>query len=552
MRIGIALVLLALVVGGIALGIRALTRRQAEQEGDGQDIIPYGLLAIFVGITVLALAQLGRAAFPGANIIGTAVDRVPAALAGLVVGFPVSFILWRRQAERRKRFPESAGWPLYLAAAEAVLMTALIVVVFQLLDWLILDGPRSSWTDVIVVGVAVGFHQWAASDDRPGSEIAGLPRVVGAAVGLIVGAVGLTGTLIAALDAIYGTIFATAGAAEVGNFVILLALGGILWVVRWLPQWDREPGVPRKTWLVITSVVSLTTAIGAGVTIFAVALTYLLGDTSPAADHFVVMPGAIATGAVAMLIWWHHRSRLGSPWTVAIHDDSTEVRLRDGAVAAYQYFMTAIGLAFGVGALTALAAIAFGSDDFVGGDITEAVIPLAIIALTALGVWWRFWSQVTSGDPAVEAGLISRRIYLLGMAVIAGLTTAQALITTLVVLFQIVLGEEPSRLAFAAEGSLTIFAGAATLHLVQVLRSDRSLHTREDVVTPFQVTVICSHPGSLATMFPKQATTRIVYRADGIGVVDAEMAQQIVDAVGATSSLVWVGDESFEVAPARI
>jgi hypothetical protein len=71
------------------------------------------------------------------------------------------------------------------------------------------------------------------------------------------------------------------------------------------------------------------------------------------------------------------------------------------------------------------------------------------------------------------------------------------------------------------------------------------------VSRPFAVTVICSHPGTLATRFPEEATVRVLYRGDDVGMIDDEMAASIVAAVDGRSSLVWVDGDGFRLAAAR-
>jgi hypothetical protein len=73
----------------------------------------------------------------------------------------------------------------------------------------------------------------------------------------------------------------------------------------------------------------------------------------------------------------------------------------------------------------------------------------------------------------------------------------------------------------------------------------------EDVVAPYQVTIICSHPGMIATRFPKQASLRVIHRGDDVGAIGDEMADEIVAAVDDRSSLVWVDEDGFRVAPMR-
>ncbi len=70
-------------------------------------------------------------------------------------------------------------------------------------------------------------------------------------------------------------------------------------------------------------------------------------------------------------------------------------------------------------------------------------------------------------------------------------------------------------------------------------------------VAPFDVTVICSHPGILAARFPEEARMRVFYRGDDAGVVDEGMADDIVASVANRSCFVWVDEDGFRIAPVR-
>jgi hypothetical protein len=98
--------------------------------------------------------------------------------------------------------------------------------------------------------------------------------------------------------------------------------------------------------------------------------------------------------------------------------------------------------------------------------------------------------------------------------------------------------------------SLAVVSGLAAWHLFTQIRAD-SVGLRRVEVAPFTVTVICSHPGNITTLFPREATTRVLYRADASGIVSDEMAAAIVAEVGNSSSLVWVDDTGYKIAPAR-
>jgi hypothetical protein len=211
--------------------------------------------------------------------------------------------------------------------------------------------------------------------------------------------------------------------------------------------------------------------------------------------------------------------------------------------------MTAIGLGSLVGSATWLTALAFGVGDLITVD-SRVVISVAIVVLASLSVWWIFWSKAKASSRDVEAASVPRRFYLLGMGVIMGLSSASALIGVLVVLFQMVLGSTEGE-TLVVQGSLFIFAGLATWHLLRENAEDRSLIVSEDVVTPFDVTIICSHPGVISTLFSDKARVRVVYRGDDEGIISEEMANQIVEEVNHRSSLVWVDEDGFRVASTR-
>ena len=155
-----------------------------------------------------------------------------------------------------------------------------------------------------------------------------------------------------------------------------------------------------------------------------------------------------------------------------------------------------------------------------------------------------------SGCRTKEVASPARRLYLVGFGVVTGLTSAGALIAVLVVVFQWIISGETSD-ALAVQASLFVFSGLATWHLLRVNSGDRDMIESPEVVTPFEVTLVCSHPGHIATLFPKEARLRVIYRDDEAGMIDDVMAEAIVDAVGVKSSMVWVDEAGYRIAPAR-
>jgi hypothetical protein len=248
------------------------------------------------------------------------------------------------------------------------------------------------------------------------------------------------------------------------------------------------------------------------------------------------MPAEITVLVMGLLVWWHHWGRLGEG--------------RTDPKRAYEYAMAAIGLLGAVGFATALASSALAPDLLVGAG-SDDVITLAVGLVASISVWWWFWSKASREPREIVAVSGPRRVYLLGLGIVMGLVAAGALIGTLFVLFRRLLGVSTGGDSLAVQAALFVFAGAAAWHLLQTHFQDRSLIAADEVVTPFDVTLICSHPGMIATTFPKEARVRVVYRGDDLAPIDADTAEAIVAAVGHRSSLVWVDEDGFRVAPAR-
>ena len=144
MTVGLAGLVFLIIVGSlIALGVRAVRGRGKQNEDGGLDLIPYLLLALAVGIAGFSLAALARASLTPDRLIGRPTGEIAGALAGLVVAGPIAFLMWRRQARRRKAFPQTAGWHVYLAIIELVFLTAFLVAVSQVAAFLGGEGGRA-------------------------------------------------------------------------------------------------------------------------------------------------------------------------------------------------------------------------------------------------------------------------------------------------------------------------------------------------------------------------------------------------------------------------
>lgn len=523
-----------LVLGAIVAVVVIAIQRSSKNSDDksGADVVAYLFMALAMGVFGFALAELVATAFPRESLVFDPAENLATSLSALVVATPFLVYFWRRQATRRAEYPESAGWTLYLSLIEVVFMIAFVVAAVMFLNGLISDASASAWIRVLVYGGIVVFHEVAAQRTPPLSDAGELRRVIGSAIGLITAVIGLTGVLVAALSEIIGSVLV----GDVERFhpwLAMLLVGAPVWWYRWLRPWGTEPAVPRTTWSVVATTASMATALVSATFIATETFEYLVTDTPPAGQHFDSMPVAISLALSGLAVWMAHRRRLGEAGS--------------SPVGFYRYSIAALGLMGAASAAVSLTIAVFNSSLIVGGDSGD-VVRLAVGLVISLAVWLTF-ERLATGD---ETGPLSapRRIYTLGVGALFGLVSAGSLIATFFILIRRLL--EASRPGSLWEpATIFIYTGLAACYLLSIYSRERETQPAGDVVVPFDVTIICSHPGMLAARFPDQARLQVVYRGDGVGHVDDETAGDIVAEVANRSSVVWVDGDGFKVAPLR-
>jgi hypothetical protein len=216
----------------------------------------------------------------------------------------------------------------------------------------------------------------------------------------------------------------------------------------------------------------------------------------------------------------------------------------------YQYAMASIALVTAVTMLVLLTVAALDTTMIVGGG-TADVITYTTTLVAALVVW--LWFDRRAGRVDEDAQPVSwpRRIYTLGLGAAFALVAAGALITTLFILLRRLLVDDVPA-SILVPGSILAYAGLAAWYLLASYFRERGSLPPVDYIAPFQVTIVCSHPGMIATRFPEEARLRVIYRDDQEGVIGDDMADAIVTTVANRPSLVWVDQSGFRVAPMRV
>lgn len=510
----------------IVVVIQRITKR-GDQRSDGSDLVSYLILAIAMGSTGFALAQLARAAFPGDQFIFDPAEQLATPLAALVVSTPFVVYFWKRQADRRVVYPGSSGWSLYLALMELVFMGAFVIAMVILVDGLFSGEGLGNWVSPVVFGSIVVFHELASRRSPPRSGAADLYRAIGSAIGLITLAIGLAGTLTAVFSLAFDDL-----SVEFDPWLAMTVVGAPIWAFRWLSRTDPSPGLPRTVWTVLVTISSLTVVVGSSIALTVLSAQYVIGERNPD-GHFESATWLFAMFLVALAVWVIHRRELGPE--------------RDNALRAYEYSAAAIGLAGALIGAIGLTVFAFDAPALVGGGTNE-VLAFTGVLVGGLVAWLVLSRRHLTGDPGAETTAWPRRLYNLGLGVITALISAGFLITALVVLFRRVIGGDEAASALVPV-TVTVFTGLAAWYLLAAYARERTTTTEQKVLVQFDVVVICSDPGPLEITFPKGARLRVIKRADDHGIIDEEMATEIVAAVANQPSLVWVDSDGFMVAP---
>lgn len=272
-------------------------------------------------------------------------------------------------------------------------------------------------------------------------EHADLRHVVLALIGLGTASVGF-GRLVAGLiDRVVqpGSLKAVlvSGDNFIAEAVTLFVIAVPVWLVYWLRGLAQDPESDGwRLHVVLFGVAGgLVTAIVSGANLLYMIAVWYLGSPKETeiGDHFQSLPNVLGAAAAGLLVWWYHR-------TVLAH----RVRLvRSEIDRTYTYVMASGGLiASGVGfviLLSALIEAITGRELVRGGSGLNTLIFALVVLVIGLPVWWYHWhaaESLQSQDGVAELTSVSRRVYLISLLGVGGLTALGSGIATVYVFLQ--------------------------------------------------------------------------------------------------------------------
>lgn len=405
-----------------------------------QYVILYGLV-IVVGI---GLSGLVARLLEGDAIIAT--DKVALALelSFTLVGIPIMIILglWSyRQLKKDPTEKSSSGFQFYLYAASITSLIFSIVSVVDLLRWVIGDIPfhPSAAGRTIIWGAIWAVHV-IFDEEFVEADRSSFLYLSGAGTGLLVSVIGLVNMLGGIFQEIFGMTggdFLVAGEGRL-TYGLTMALVGIpVWVIYWISKESRT--AHDDLWhfyiFIVGIAFGLVLSLSSTSVLLYKSLVWLIGDTQGvnAKEFFTVAPTTLGAVIIGLLSWWYHQACLGEK------RDETRSEVR----RVYEYLISAIALiACAVGIATVI--ISF-IDSVTRGEnlVGEGAKNTLLLALTELLVaaplWTIYWMRIqrfVHWDPWNEIESQTRKMYLVILFGIGGLSATISLIVGLFIIFQ--------------------------------------------------------------------------------------------------------------------
>lgn len=533
---------LLLVAVLIAVPVILITRRRPSGTGGSPaEFLVYLILVVATLVATNAFSSLVELALPSQNVILREADDLALSLATLLVSGVVAFLLWRR-LEVQKMVGDRSARSLYVSAVIGFSMAVVAASAARLLLWLAgqADLSEVALADLVAFAFAWLIHERVRVR---GASLDILRSLAGSGVGLTLSVTGLAAVLRSALVAVFqtGTLIVGSGAWDgvvVGLVLLVVGVPFLWWF--WFRDVLQTASSGREGYATLVSITAWFVGVSAlGGLVYSILVTAFGLD--PPRSSSSPFPLQISLSTTAALTYWHHRDVLG--------------RVRTDAVRVLAYLFSST--AFVVGAAAGVALIANLVNTLTEGSVAGTGARTVLAEVVALGValivLWVYWlpSQRLAEEPEEDRATI-RRLAIIGLLTASAVTAVGGLIAVLYGLLRTALGsvgDADTRDLLTWSIPVTIVTGLLTWYFAAIRprRAEPQIDAPELKVST--VTVVASDPGPLPGMINK---VRLLRRTDSVGVVDQEMASEIVAVLSRLddpAAIVIVGTDSFDVIP---
>jgi quinol monooxygenase YgiN len=440
----VALLFNLVIFGLLIFGIKKIfssKSKHIQKEGAVRRFFQLGLLFGLTIISAVGVSGLiGRLLRIGEPIF---TDRGNLAMesAFTLVGLPLLTVvaIWTRNSIRQD--PEEAHtfiWNLYLTAISILSLGLTIDGAANVLGGLFTDDlvRGKDISQLVIWGLLWAFH-FRLHNKLVRSENTLGEHIIGSLIGLAFSVVGLIvvfSALVRILLPFDQDSLLVIGENQLVNGLITLFIGSVVWGIYWVGT--AQKAVKESLWYAYVLLVGvggglLTTVISASLLLDTV-LVWFFGESKGSAQtYFQGTPTLIGATLTGGIVLWYHRLILNSQEIAR-----TVIR------RIYEYGISAIGLLAASGGVTMILVSIIESlsrsSQLSGPSSINTLIGAVTLIIVGGPVWslqWRSIQNRSAEDLVVEKGSIVRRVYLLLLFGVVGVTAVVVLLTTAYLVF---------------------------------------------------------------------------------------------------------------------
>jgi quinol monooxygenase YgiN len=441
----IGLFLNLLIFGLIIFGIKRVfskSNRHIQKEGGVRRFFQMGLLFGLAIISAVGVAGLLGRVIPIGTVLNEDRGNLALQSAFTVVGVPLFLIIanWARKSIRQD--PEelqTLAWNLYLTGISIISLILVINAQMSIYDGLFKDAEiqGKDLSQLIVWGAIWYFHFTMHRKVEPSTNALG-EQLIGSAIGVgfsFIGLLTIFSALISKLFTFSDKTLIISNSDPLTDGLITLAIGAPIWIIYWIKTAKRQ--FKDSLWYGYVLLVGVGGGLLATLTALSFTLYWILvwffGDvTATAAVHFSDLTQTIGTSLAAAIVLAYHRQLLQE----SVESTRSDIR------RVYEYVISAIGLAAAAGGVTLILVSIIESlsktTQISGNSSTNTLIGAFTLIAIGGSVWWIQWrsvQRIVQAQPVVEQGSIIRRVYLLLLFGVVGVTAVIVLLTAAYLVF---------------------------------------------------------------------------------------------------------------------
>lgn len=441
----IGLFLNLLIFGLVIFGIKRLfsqSHKHVQKEGGVRRFFQLGLLFGLTIVSAIGISGLlGRLIKVGV-VLNTDRGNLALESAFTLVGVPIliAVVMWVRSSiEKDKDELLTFGWNLYLTTISIVSLLLVIDAQFNLYQGIFTDEAlRGKDFSQLLVWAAVWLFHFRVHNQIGVGENSLGEHLVGSLIGLgftFVGLINAIGGVLNELIGLTGKEILVSAPSPIINGLIQMAIGIPIWYLYWVRTAHNGP--KEALWYTYVLLIGvgggLIAALVSATLLLDTILVWFFGETtSTARAHFQGSPQLIAAAISALIILWYHRE--------VLKDEQTNQR--NDIRRIYEYVISGIALVAASGGVTmilvSIIESLFDTSQLTGPSSINSLIAAITLIVVGGPVWWLQWGSTQKkvlDNPEQEQGSIIRRVYLLLLFGVVGVTAVIVLITTAYLLF---------------------------------------------------------------------------------------------------------------------